>query len=180
MNLSATSISLSSTVVLVRVTCCALHDGFACCLWQVPHGIDGYENAAAALSAEAAGVGKAANAISASHLRGTNSEEGLQGNADAPSVLDMPEALSKISQGCFSREAASNSVCRSLDEFFTSLLLSGVENAEISARLNISQRTVENHRANLYHKLEVRNADELLRLGESACGSEGRRRRFQG
>lgn len=59
------------------------------------------------------------------------------------------------------------------------LLLSGVENAEISARLNISQRTVENHRANLYHKLEVRNADELLRLGESACGSEGRRRRFQ-
>ena len=42
------------------------------------------------------------------------------------------------------------------------LLLSGVENAEISARLNISQRTVESHRANLYHKLEVRNADELL------------------
>lgn len=122
MNLSATSISLSSTVVLIRVTCCALHDGFACCLWQVPHGIDGYENAAAALSAEAAGVGKAANAISASHLRGTNSEEGLQGNAAAPSVLDMLEALSKISQGCFSREAASNSVCRSLDEFFTSLL----------------------------------------------------------
>lgn len=65
------------------MACFAQHDGFACCLWQVPHGIDGYKNAAAALSAEAAGVGKAANAISASHLRGTNSEEGLQGNADA-------------------------------------------------------------------------------------------------
>lgn len=36
--------------ISVRMTCYAQHDGFACCLWQVPHGIDGYENAAAAVS----------------------------------------------------------------------------------------------------------------------------------
>ena len=48
------------------------------------------------------------------------------------------------------------------------LLLSGVENAEISERLKISQRTVENHRANLYRKLEVRKAEELQRLIASA------------
>lgn len=44
------------------------------------------------------------------------------------------------------------------------LLLLGLSNKEISARLDISHRTVEQHRAEVFRKLDVRNVVELVRL----------------
>ncbi len=43
------------------------------------------------------------------------------------------------------------------------LAAEGSTSAEIAARLHISQRTVENHRANLMRKLGLKNASELVR-----------------
>ena len=43
-------------------------------------------------------------------------------------------------------------------------LAQGMQNADVSSRLNISTRTVEVHRANLYRKLEVKNLAALVRL----------------
>ncbi|HEY2473150.1 MAG TPA: response regulator transcription factor [Terracidiphilus sp.] len=43
------------------------------------------------------------------------------------------------------------------------LVAEGNTNAEIASRLNISQRTVENHRADLMQKLGLRNQTELIR-----------------
>lgn len=41
------------------------------------------------------------------------------------------------------------------------LVVQGYTNKEISAELLISERTVETHRANVFRKLNVRNAAEL-------------------
>ena len=43
------------------------------------------------------------------------------------------------------------------------LVAEGKTNAEIAARLNISQRTVENHRATLMQRLGLQNQTELIR-----------------
>jgi RNA polymerase sigma factor (sigma-70 family) len=43
------------------------------------------------------------------------------------------------------------------------LTAEGKTNGEVAARLNISQRTVENHRATLMQKLGLRNQTELIR-----------------
>jgi DNA-binding NarL/FixJ family response regulator len=43
------------------------------------------------------------------------------------------------------------------------LAVEGTTNAEIAKRLHISARTVENHRANLMHKLGIHNHLELVR-----------------
>jgi two-component system, NarL family, response regulator NreC len=43
------------------------------------------------------------------------------------------------------------------------LAAEGSTSAEIAARLHISQRTVENHRANLMRKLGLKNSSELVR-----------------
>jgi two-component system, LuxR family, response regulator FixJ len=48
------------------------------------------------------------------------------------------------------------------------LLAAGITNAEISGRLDISPRTVEVHRANLYKKLEVKNLAAIVRLALAA------------
>ena len=44
-----------------------------------------------------------------------------------------------------------------------SLVAEGYTNAEIAARLGISSRTVETHRANLMRKLGLRTLAELIR-----------------
>lgn len=43
------------------------------------------------------------------------------------------------------------------------LVASGKKNSEIAEELNISVRTVESHRYNLMHKLEIKNTAELIR-----------------
>jgi RNA polymerase sigma factor (sigma-70 family) len=43
------------------------------------------------------------------------------------------------------------------------MVAEGKTNAEIAARLNISQRTVENHRAALMQRLGLQNQTELIR-----------------
>lgn len=48
------------------------------------------------------------------------------------------------------------------------LITDGLLNKEIAYKLNISVRTVENHRNSIYHKLGVSNAVELVKcLGRS-------------
>ncbi len=44
-----------------------------------------------------------------------------------------------------------------------SLIAEGYTNAEIAARLEISSRTVETHRANLMRKLGLRTLAEVIR-----------------
>lgn len=44
------------------------------------------------------------------------------------------------------------------------LLIQGLSNKEISERLGISHRTVEEHRAEVFRKMGVRNAVELARV----------------
>lgn len=44
------------------------------------------------------------------------------------------------------------------------LLIEGLSNKEISERLGISHRTVEEHRAEVFRKMGVRNAVELTRV----------------
>lgn len=44
------------------------------------------------------------------------------------------------------------------------LLILGLSSKEISARLGISRRTVEEHRAQVFRKVGVRNAVELARV----------------
>jgi len=46
----------------------------------------------------------------------------------------------------------------------TAYLAQGERNRFIATTLNISQRTVESHRARIFLKLNVRNATELLRI----------------
>jgi DNA-binding NarL/FixJ family response regulator len=43
------------------------------------------------------------------------------------------------------------------------LLAEGLSNREIAGALNISVKTVESHRSNMMHKLEVRSKTELIR-----------------
>ena len=44
----------------------------------------------------------------------------------------------------------------------TLLLLEGVSNKEIASRFSLSERTVQGHRNNIYHKLRVHNLNELI------------------
>jgi DNA-binding NarL/FixJ family response regulator len=41
------------------------------------------------------------------------------------------------------------------------LILEGLENKDIALRLNLSPRTVENHRAAAYHKIGVNSSAQL-------------------
>ncbi len=44
------------------------------------------------------------------------------------------------------------------------LIVAGLANGQIASRLGVATKTVENHRFNLMHKLEVRNVAELVHL----------------
>jgi two-component system response regulator DctR len=44
------------------------------------------------------------------------------------------------------------------------LIVSGEMNKVIGEKLGISRRTVEIHRANIFHKMKVKNAVELARI----------------
>jgi two-component system, chemotaxis family, CheB/CheR fusion protein len=50
------------------------------------------------------------------------------------------------------------------------LVVAGHANKEIAARLNIAQRTVETHRANVMKKMGVGSLSDLIRLGLAAQG----------
>lgn len=52
------------------------------------------------------------------------------------------------------------------------LLAVGLSNKEISVRLGISPRTVEAHRVEVFKKMGVRNAVELVRLLLTDKGNE--------
>lgn len=44
------------------------------------------------------------------------------------------------------------------------LIVAGLANGQIASRLGVATKTVENHRFNLMHKLDVRNVAELVRF----------------
>ena len=50
------------------------------------------------------------------------------------------------------------------------LVVTGHANKEIAARLNIVQRTVETHRANVMKKMGAGSLSDLVRLGLAAQG----------
>jgi DNA-binding NarL/FixJ family response regulator len=52
------------------------------------------------------------------------------------------------------------------------LLVIGLSSKEISVRLGISHRTVEEHRAEVFRKMGVRNAVELARVSLSTKKEE--------
>lgn len=52
------------------------------------------------------------------------------------------------------------------------LIALGMSSKEISARLGISHRTVEAHRGEIFRKMGVRNAVELVRAILSSKGTE--------
>ena len=47
---------------------------------------------------------------------------------------------------------------------FYSSLVDGMSSREIAEKLQLSVRTVDNHRANMMRRLQVRNAAELVRM----------------
>jgi DNA-binding NarL/FixJ family response regulator len=47
------------------------------------------------------------------------------------------------------------------------LIVSGLANGQIATRLGVATKTVENHRFNLMHKLQVRNVAELVHLAHT-------------
>lgn len=49
-------------------------------------------------------------------------------------------------------------------------IVQGLTNREIGSQLDISQRTVELHRARLMHKLEVHKVSEPVKLSPAAAG----------
>lgn len=62
----------------------------------------------------------------------------------------LPQEVNRIFEEMSSREKA-----------VTQLLLAGVVNKEIAERFAVSERTVQGHRNNIYHKLRVHNLQEL-------------------
>lgn len=48
------------------------------------------------------------------------------------------------------------------EKTITKLLIDGYSNKDIAAQFSLSERTVQGHRNNIYHKLRVHNLDELL------------------
>ncbi len=62
----------------------------------------------------------------------------------------LPQEVNRIFEEMSVREKA-----------VTQLLLSGVVNKEIAERFAVSERTVQGHRNNIYHKLRVHNLQEL-------------------
>ena len=63
----------------------------------------------------------------------------------------LPQEVNRIFEEMSAREKA-----------VTQLLLAGVVNKEIAERFAVSERTVQGHRNNIYHKLRVHNLQELL------------------
>lgn len=93
---------------------------------------------------------------------------------------DLIEAIKKVTDGerVFSqsilkilnnkykpgREEDQNSISiTKREQEILNLVAAGKKNSEISEILNISVRTVESHRYNLMHKLDIKNTAELIR-----------------
>ena len=81
---------------------------------------------------------------------------------------DIVARLRAVLAGGASRQAAAPDVCPTLDcltgreNEVLKLCVLGSSSKEISAKLNISFRTVEDHRSNIIRKLGVRNTAELV------------------
>jgi FixJ family two-component response regulator len=81
---------------------------------------------------------------------------------------DIVARLRAVLVGGASRQAAAPDVCPTLDcltgreNEVLKLCVLGSSSKEISAKLNISFRTVEDHRSNIIRKLGVRNTAELV------------------
>ena len=44
----------------------------------------------------------------------------------------------------------------------------GLQNKEIAARMNLSVRTIDNHKSNIFHKLKINSTVELVKYAAEA------------
>ena len=80
-------------------------------------------------------------------------------------VRTLRECLEKTRRGLTAEEAREAiGLLTPRERQIAKLLLQGVPNHGIAERLNLSVRTVENHRTSLYRKLRVNSYEELKKL----------------
>lgn len=80
-------------------------------------------------------------------------------------VRSLRECLEKTRRGLTAEEAREAiGLLTPRERQIAKLLLQGVPNHGIAERLNLSVRTVENHRTSLYRKLRVNSYEELKKL----------------
>ncbi len=80
-------------------------------------------------------------------------------------IQSLRECLEKTRNGLSSEEVrALLELLTPRERQITRLLLEGVPNHGIAVRLNLSVRTVENHRTSVYRKLRVNSYEELKNL----------------
>lgn len=80
-------------------------------------------------------------------------------------IQSLRECLEKMRNGLSSEEVrALLELLTPRERQITRLLLEGVPNHGIAVRLNLSVRTVENHRTSVYRKLRVNSYEELRNL----------------
>lgn len=80
-------------------------------------------------------------------------------------IQSLRECLEKMRNGLSSEEVrALLELLTPRERQITRLLLEGVPNHGIAIRLNLSVRTVENHRTSVYRKLRVNSYEELKNL----------------
>lgn len=80
-------------------------------------------------------------------------------------IQSLRECLEKMRNGLSSEEVrALLELLTPRERQITRLLLEGVPNHGIAVRLNLSVRTVENHRTSVYRKLRVNSYEELKNL----------------
>lgn len=103
----------------------------------------------------------------------------LQKPVNAAELLAAIEPAVEISlsraQGRLAPEAARSVLAEMSprEKEITKLLLHGISNQEIADRLQLSRRTVQGHRYNIYRKLLVHNEQEFRQCVERLDGMEG-------
>lgn len=96
----------------------------------------------------------------------------LEKPVDAEALADAIEAASRVSveasQGALPKQAVEQILAEMSprEHEITELLKQGLANHDIAERLDLSDRTVQGHRNNIYKKLRVHNLKQFLTVLE--------------
>lgn len=96
----------------------------------------------------------------------------LEKPVDAEALADAIEAASRVSveasQGALPKQAVEQILAEMSprEHEITELLKEGLANHDIAERLDLSDRTVQGHRNNIYKKLRVHNLKQFLTVLE--------------